>query len=96
MVAYFQLVGLLMLLYAHIFTRRDNPQQLGRFPYSQGPWSNRGWFSPLGYWFQLLGWILFVGGSSWVMVARILSPEKESGDSFRGVEQGMTLFILCF
>ncbi len=58
----FQTVGLLMFLVAHLGMRRASDNASGRTPFFQAPWDNRPWFSPVGYWMQLVGWVFLVGG----------------------------------
>ena len=62
LIGYFQLAGLLMMVVAHLGMRAVPEGGSRRFPFYQAPWDNRGWFSPLGYWLQLVGWVLLVGG----------------------------------
>jgi hypothetical protein len=56
-----QFAGLSLILIAHLAMRPPTVANRGRVPFWRFPWTCQDWFSPLGYWIQLVGWTLLVG-----------------------------------
>ena len=56
-----QFTGLSLILIAHLAMRRVTEAKQGRIPFWRFPWALRDWFSPTGYWVQLVGWTFLIG-----------------------------------
>jgi hypothetical protein len=56
-----QFTGLSLILIAHLAMRRATEAKPGRVPFWRFPWTLQDWFTPAGYWVQLVGWTLLIG-----------------------------------
>ena len=56
-----QFTGHWLILIAHLAMRRVAEDKPGRVPFWRFPWTLQDWFTPTGYWVQLVGWTLLIG-----------------------------------